>query len=62
MGKKIFINDDNENKIEGKVYQVAADRVGATVNVTHNLGDYNSLSVRFNWESDFEDGEDFEQG
>jgi hypothetical protein len=41
-------------------YLVAEDRVGTRVSVTNNLGDYNSVSISASWESDFEDGEDFD--
>jgi hypothetical protein len=57
---KTIINDDAEDKWEGFKELVAPDRAGATVSVTRNLGDYNSLSIRFNWESNFEEGETFD--
>lgn len=60
MGKKINVSLNDDVEYERKVIALAEDRVGATVSVTKNLGDYNSLTIRFNWESDFKDGEDFD--
>lgn len=39
---------------------VAPARVSATLGVTHNLGDFNSVRIDVTWADDFEDGEDFD--
>lgn len=61
MGKKIVINDENEDKWEGHKYMVTPSRAGARVSVTRNLGDYNSLSISFMFEDNFEEGEGFNE-
>jgi hypothetical protein len=57
---KTTIVDDEVNKWRGFTEVMAPDRVRASVGVTHNLGDFNSVRIDISWESNVEDGETVE--
>ena len=62
LGTKKVLDLNDQDVWEKKRYAVTAERVGARVSVTRNLGDYNSLSISLMRERDLEDGEDFNTG
>lgn len=57
MGTKSVETNEEDNRFREDVRVVAPARAQASLGVTHNLGDFNSVRIDFRLEDSAEDGE-----